>query len=215
MSNLFANPIYRHPQYSNLAKRLESLTNWPMKDIVSPESLAENGFFYTGMRDLVRCCFCGLGLHSWEPGDDPFVEHGKYSSSVCFFHEQLAKNRAPKPEKPTEDIRDVLAVKSCLENGYELKIILAILKDETIDSKNISAMKLAELCEKYGNSQTTLENTKERGEDVILCKICFDKRVTRMFNPCGHVACCEDCDEKIQRCPLCRAVITGRKNVYF
>lgn len=34
----------------------------------------------TGRGDQVMCFHCGLGLKDWEDGDDPWVEHARWSS---------------------------------------------------------------------------------------------------------------------------------------
>lgn len=35
-------------------------------------------YIFLGVRDCVRCFFCGGGLKHWETGDDPWVEHAKW-----------------------------------------------------------------------------------------------------------------------------------------
>ena len=48
---------------------------------VSPSfvKIAEAGFYYTGERDRVRCFWCSLELDSWDPGNDPWREHARFS----------------------------------------------------------------------------------------------------------------------------------------
>ena len=41
--------------------------------------IAKAGFFYTGKADCVRCFWCSLGLNCWDPGDDPWREHARFS----------------------------------------------------------------------------------------------------------------------------------------
>ena len=45
----------------------------------SYDKIAQAGFFYTGEADCVRCFWCLLGLNCWEPGDDPWREHARFS----------------------------------------------------------------------------------------------------------------------------------------
>ena len=45
----------------------------------SYEKIAEAGFFYTGEADCVGCFWCSLGLNCWDPGDDPWREHARFS----------------------------------------------------------------------------------------------------------------------------------------
>lgn len=43
-------------QYKTLRQRLESFATWPISNIVSPERLAEAGFYYLQQADLVIIC---------------------------------------------------------------------------------------------------------------------------------------------------------------
>jgi len=37
------------------------------------------------------------------------------------------------------------------------------------------------------------------------CIVCFDKKITTAFIPCGHLCCCYDCAHKCnKKCPMCR-----------
>lgn len=42
------------------------------------------GFFYTRIRDRVKCFHCGLGLSLWSPYDDPWRNHSAWSPK-CFY----------------------------------------------------------------------------------------------------------------------------------
>lgn len=50
-------------------------------------------------------------------------------------------------------------------------------------------------------------------EDVSVedCVICFDKKKSIVFSPCGHYCTCDECAKIIMRsknkCPICRAVV--------
>jgi hypothetical protein len=41
------------------------------------------------------------------------------------------------------------------------------------------------------------------------CSICYDKKISLVFNPCGHMAC-NICSLKIDKCHLCKEYINGR-----
>ncbi|CAC5415591.1 BIRC7_8 [Mytilus coruscus] len=45
-------------------------------------------YIYLGNEDHVRCFDCGIGLRSWEPEDDPMVEHARSSPSCRFIIER-------------------------------------------------------------------------------------------------------------------------------
>ena len=46
------------------------------------------------------------------------------------------------------------------------------------------------------------------------CAICMDECADTVLYKCGHMACCFDCSQRIQICPICRTVITDRIKVY-
>lgn len=60
------------------SERLRTFNNWN-NNAVTPEALAKSGFYYLGVEDMVKCAFCGVKMHRWEDGDNPNVEHEKYS----------------------------------------------------------------------------------------------------------------------------------------
>ncbi|XP_050679091.1 baculoviral IAP repeat-containing protein 7-B isoform X2 [Leptidea sinapis] len=67
----------KHPSKAKLSARLSTFNQWPFEPSQAPESLAEAGFFYTGVEDQVRCFYCDGGLGKWESGDIPWIEHAR------------------------------------------------------------------------------------------------------------------------------------------
>ncbi|CAG5129521.1 unnamed protein product [Candidula unifasciata] len=47
------------------------------------------------------------------------------------------------------------------------------------------------------------------------CRLCQAASVSCIFLPCGHVAACQDCADKVERCVLCSKVIIGTANIYL
>ncbi|XP_052810326.1 putative inhibitor of apoptosis [Mya arenaria] len=78
-------------EYAIFVSRLTSFKNWPSGHVVSPNALARAGLFYTGFKDRVRCFYCGLGLVSWEIGDDPWIEHARHSPECTY----VQRNKPP------------------------------------------------------------------------------------------------------------------------
>ncbi|CAG4929921.1 unnamed protein product [Colias eurytheme] len=68
----------RHPTKASLPTRLATFDRWPYDRPQAPQSLAEAGFFYTGVEDQVRCFYCDGGLGKWEAGDVPWREHARW-----------------------------------------------------------------------------------------------------------------------------------------
>ncbi|XP_071546768.1 baculoviral IAP repeat-containing protein 7-like isoform X2 [Panulirus ornatus] len=66
------------PQFNTPSSRLQTFTRWPQEVGVSPDQLAEAGFFSTGLADWVQCFHCGGGLFGWRQGDDPVRDHARF-----------------------------------------------------------------------------------------------------------------------------------------
>ena len=82
--------------------RLNSFRHWPANTGVDPTELARAGFFYTGQRDLVKCFCCGLTLHKWCEGDDPFHEHHRHSANCPFLTNPFTSGNVPIQYGPEE-----------------------------------------------------------------------------------------------------------------
>lgn len=66
------------------AVRLQTFVNWPVPEIVSPESLARAGFYFLKQSDKTKCAFCDGVVGSWEMGDDPDREHKRHFPNCSF-----------------------------------------------------------------------------------------------------------------------------------
>ena len=73
--------------FSTIEGRLQTFENWPSTHPIKPLRLAEAGFFSEGNGDEVFCFKCRQGLTQFEPEDDPWTEHAKYSPSCEFVKE--------------------------------------------------------------------------------------------------------------------------------
>uniref|UniRef100_A0A2C9JCA3 RING-type domain-containing protein n=1 Tax=Biomphalaria glabrata TaxID=6526 RepID=A0A2C9JCA3_BIOGL len=86
-----------YPAYIRFEKRLESFVGWLSGNILSPATLARNGFFYAGYSDCVRCYYCGIGLKSWKLGDDVVTEHQRFRPNCHFLIKLLASDFNVRP----------------------------------------------------------------------------------------------------------------------
>ncbi|KAK3576270.1 hypothetical protein CHS0354_027716 [Potamilus streckersoni] len=80
------NPLdnIRSPQYQAYSVRLASFARWPSNIKQRPEQVADAGFYFTGLQDVVRCFACDGGLKNWDPDDEPWVEHARWFSQCPF-----------------------------------------------------------------------------------------------------------------------------------
>lgn len=76
-----------HPQYEQKSDRLITFEKWYLDAVKSPNELAEAGFFYTGVRDEVRCFSCGIGLKDWCSYDDAWEQHACWSPNCNFIRQ--------------------------------------------------------------------------------------------------------------------------------
>ncbi|XP_055336580.1 putative inhibitor of apoptosis [Paramacrobiotus metropolitanus] len=67
----------------SLEDRLKTFDKWPLS-YVSPRSLAEAGFIYTGEGDEVKCVLCRMVHFNWMIGDLPKFEHRRISPECSF-----------------------------------------------------------------------------------------------------------------------------------
>lgn len=116
--------------------RFATFNTWPKPDIVTPESLAREGFYYKGFGDNTECAFCGGVLRAWESGDDPKREH-KISFPLCPFvcgqdvgNVPIAR-RGQYPVDPREIKArlDTPQVQMFLSQGYSLDVIRTVLEE--------------------------------------------------------------------------------------
>ena len=59
----------------------------------------------------------------------------------------------------------------------------------------------------------------ELEDESALCVVCFDSPTTHVFAPCGHMACCGGCANRVMclalaLCPVCRAVCSHSLRVF-
>ena len=43
------------------------------------------------------------------------------------------------------------------------------------------------------------------------CVVCWDNKANIIFQPCGHIVLCLDCQKGLLKCPVCRATRKGGK----
>lgn len=70
----------RFQEYNGLRSRLMTfgaVAQWSGPKV---SLLAEAGFFYTGVRDVVACFYCGLRLAAWKQNESPWWMHALHVS---------------------------------------------------------------------------------------------------------------------------------------
>ncbi|XP_068146493.1 E3 ubiquitin-protein ligase MYLIP isoform X1 [Drosophila tropicalis] len=54
-----------------------------------------------------------------------------------------------------------------------------------------------------------------RISEAMQCKICMDRAINTVFNPCCHVIACAECAARCRNCPNCRVKITTVTKIYL
>ena len=85
--------------YSDRNKRLETFFTWPKTAYLQPFDLAEAGFIYVGTGDAVKCYKCGVSLKNWEPEDNAWAEHEKFSQVCPLVIERVRQVNAMKQQR--------------------------------------------------------------------------------------------------------------------
>ncbi|CAH1961036.1 unnamed protein product [Acanthoscelides obtectus] len=83
------------PYSESVEARLASFENWPSSNVVSPESLANAGFFYLGDGDNTKCAFCKGVVRAWEQGDNPDHEHKRHFPNCPYVTSVINKRCGP------------------------------------------------------------------------------------------------------------------------
>lgn len=65
-----------------------------------------------------------------------------------------------------------------------------------------------------GTPVTPSAPTPVEGPGSSECVVCMETGSQVIFLPCGHVCCCQVCNDALQNCPLCRANISQRIRLY-
>lgn len=56
---------------------------------------------------------------------------------------------------------------------------------------------------------------KKQSAKLSACPICFERKAEKVvYLPCKHAVVCIGCDGKIEPCPLCRAIIIDRFQIF-
>lgn len=79
----------RNEDLTNLQVRLDTFETWQFSDVVSPQVLAESGFYYLKQRDLTKCVFCQGIVGAWQAEDIPDVEHHKHFPRCTFVQTKI------------------------------------------------------------------------------------------------------------------------------
>lgn len=201
------------PRMCTFKARLKSFKFWPMISI-SIQKLADCGFFYTGYgtpcEDEVTCFFCGLSLGNWEHGDDPLIEHDKFSPNCNYLSIKIDKKQDTSKEHEFINEACKIFSKSLVE-----KVATQHFKET--NTHYTSYLDLYEEVLRCSGNDLVKNTPTRKGptNDNLLCKICMDHTLDIVFEPCRHLCSCFNCAQNMQTCPICRMFITERIKTFL
>lgn len=85
--------------------RLKTFENWPVP-FLTPQKLAQNGFYYLGRGDEVRCAFCKVEIMRWMEGDDPAKDHQRWAPQCPLLQANKQANAGSVPPSASVNGRD-------------------------------------------------------------------------------------------------------------
>ncbi|XP_059614742.1 death-associated inhibitor of apoptosis 1-like [Phlebotomus argentipes] len=71
--------------------RLLTFENWSV-EFIDRQKLALLGFYFLGYQDVVKCAFCRVEIGRWEPADDVFTEHYRWSTNCPLLRRRPTAN---------------------------------------------------------------------------------------------------------------------------
>ncbi|XP_029463732.1 E3 ubiquitin-protein ligase XIAP isoform X2 [Rhinatrema bivittatum] len=178
------------PDMVQYEARLKTFETWI--HTVNKEQLAKAGFYRLGNEDdATRCFYCGGGLNSWQPNDDPWEQHAKWFPGCNYLVEQRGQefinsvqlNNPPSngtvkgvEERPSLNTDDTILqnplMKEALQMGFdvaEIKKIMAKKLQTTGENFKSVEILVADLVEAQSSRvrNRTSENTPMTGEPDI------------------------------------------------
>jgi len=114
--------------------RFLTFQNWD--SFMDKTILAMTGFYYTGIRDIVKCYFCRVEIGEWEPGDNAIAEHKRWFTFCPLLCSQLTTNEPINQTQLTEILEQNLRFRPAFLN---LNHGIFDLKDYTVEANRIKS----------------------------------------------------------------------------
>ncbi|KAL8579496.1 hypothetical protein ACOMHN_025449 [Nucella lapillus] len=203
----------KREEFALYERRLDTFRDWMGPGISqSQEEIAEAGFYYAGYSDCCRCFYCGGGLKSWEPDDNPWIEHARWFKTCPFILTKKGKDfiEAVDSLARTNNTIFMLDVDTEMER---MKSTYIHRLEEVVDLTTADEEMEAEVSDEDGNMADEADRLRDENLSLRqpeLCKICLDEEVSIVYVPCGHLVTCGACASTVKICPVCRETIGGQ-----
>jgi len=203
--------------------------NWP----ISPKKLVEAGLFSLGASDMVKCFSCGIGIHEWNAGEDPWEEHCRWSRNCEFlvqnkgpaFVEECLRSHEghletlggdddynllhPIMDLELRNLMKTSATEFYIAKGVPFPVLRMTIKRHLME-KGKGFDSSEELHKVLASAMAFRRKAEEEKEIVppprehFLCKICSQAEMGLTMLPCGHLYACPSCGTSEDQCSICR-----------
>ncbi|KAL3882082.1 hypothetical protein ACJMK2_028454 [Sinanodonta woodiana] len=183
----------RSPENASLKDRLHTFSRWPSDIFQTPARVAEAGFYYTGLQDIVRCFACDGGLKNWDPEDDPWVEHARWFPQCVYVRHIKGEefiNLVRMMADESDDESDYTVLRGATRGGVEQNITTTESASNETTEPSVLENKAAQFVLEAGYSERhvalainyilkkgKLEYTEQDIIDVILEKKIGGERI--------------------------------------
>lgn len=96
------------PTLADSAARLTTFARWPDHTHKQADDLVAAGFYYSLVRDKVRCFYCAVELEQWNMNDIPWLEHARWSPNCEFLIQRRGRFYVDQVEGK-QNVKDFIA----------------------------------------------------------------------------------------------------------
>lgn len=186
--------VMRSTTNYNFEKRLETFAFWPEQCAQDKNEMAQSGFVYTGISDIVFCIFCKICLQKWESEDSPWAEHCKYSPKCTHVRFHLTPTEIKAFRNQASESRKVHLDYPDMEHIFDEVKVAPIVCKQMRNERDSATNTLDEDHLPAATAQT----------HGLTCVVCMENPINILLLPCKHASMCDDCASQIKECPLCR-----------
>ncbi|KAK7476205.1 hypothetical protein BaRGS_00032559 [Batillaria attramentaria] len=216
-----------YPLYVQLDARRQSFQHWT-NGFPNPDDLMTQGFFYTGHADCVQCFFCGIGLKSWKPTDNPAEVHARWGPTCDYLRFVRGDDFVDSVVGGKRSCE--LQAEGSGNQGQHFYISsmnnLHLHVGSTVDGAQhhlqtnnsgygSAAVRMTQSVGEASPAADYATQAAVQEQSDAMCQQCLEQRADIIFVPCRHIVTCAACASHAHRCVRCDAVVQRRTRVAF
>ena len=107
-----------------------------------------------------------------------------------------------------QELRDVKEEMAVLRGKDMEEKPLAVLQELLTFHQQMAAKLQPVIASRHDSERRAMQ-------EKWMCKVCFEREVTILLQPCNHAVTCGRCASLVACCPICRAAIDARMSVFL